>query len=69
MEGSFLFIYILCTLMFCLHACLCEGVGSPGTGIVTVVRYPGECWELNPGLLEKQPVLKPLSHVSMTNYL
>jgi hypothetical protein len=23
-------IFILCTLLFCLHVCLCEGVGASG---------------------------------------
>jgi hypothetical protein len=30
------FIFILCALVFCLHACICEGTGSPGTGGIDV---------------------------------
>ena len=50
--------------MFCLDACLCEGVGSPGTGVIDSCELPCECWELNPGTLEKQPVLSTAEHRS-----
>ena len=29
-----IFIFILCALVFCLYVCLCEDVGSPGTGVI-----------------------------------
>lgn len=45
------FIFILCAVVFCLHVCLCEGIGSLGTG------FRGRCRESNPGPLEKQLVL------------
>jgi len=38
--------------------CLCEGVGSPGTGVTDSCELPRKCWELDPGPLEEQqPVL------------
>jgi hypothetical protein len=52
-----LFIFILCTLVICLHVCLCEGVRSPETGIANSCELPYECWELNLGPLKEQPVL------------
>jgi hypothetical protein len=34
-PGSVLFYhFFLCALVFCLNVCLCEGVGSPGTGAI-----------------------------------
>lgn len=44
--------------------CLCEGVGSPGTGVTHRYKPPCQCWDLNPGPLEKQPVLFSKSLVS-----
>ena len=35
--------------------CLCEGVGSAGTGVTDSCELPCGCWELNPGPLEEQP--------------
>jgi hypothetical protein len=32
----FYFICILCAFVFCLHGCLCAGVGSPGTGVIAL---------------------------------
>lgn len=34
-----------------------EGFGSPGTGAKESCRPPCECWDLNLGLLEEQPVI------------
>ena len=34
-----------------------KGVGSPGTGVTDSCWLPYECWELNPGPLEKQQLL------------
>ena len=42
--------------MFCLHASLCEGVGSPGTGVTDSCELPYGDWELTLGPLEKQLV-------------
>jgi hypothetical protein len=47
---NFYFVYIL-------HACLCEGVGSPGTGIRDSYKLPHEYWVLNQAPLKEQPVL------------
>ena len=41
----------------CLYICLCEGVGSPGTGATDNCELPCGYWELNLGPLEEQPVL------------
>jgi hypothetical protein len=49
----YIFIFILCAMVFCLHVCLYEGIGSHVTG----VKDKYECWELNLGPLEEQPVL------------
>ena len=35
----------------------CEGVGSPGIGVTDNCELSHECWELNLGPLEEQPVL------------
>jgi hypothetical protein len=43
--------------VFCLHVCLREGVGSPGTGVTDSCELPSGCWELNLGPLGEQPVL------------
>lgn len=40
-----------------MHACLCEGVGSPETVNTDSCELPCGCWELNPGPLEEQPGL------------
>jgi hypothetical protein len=34
---NYLFIFVLCALMFFLHVYLCEGVKSLGTGLQTIV--------------------------------
>jgi len=44
-------------VLFCLHVCLCEGVRSPVTGIIDICEGLYECWDLNLGTLEEQPVL------------
>jgi hypothetical protein len=44
-------------LVFRLHVCLCEGVRSPGTGVIDRFKLPCVCWELNPGPLEEQDML------------
>ena len=41
------FIFIFCALLVCLHACLCEVFGSPGTGVTDDCELPCRCWELN----------------------
>jgi hypothetical protein len=46
---------ILYALMFCLHVCLCERVGSPGTGVTEKCELSSGCWELNLSPPEKQP--------------
>ena len=51
------FFFLLCSLVFCLNSCLSEGVRSPETGVINSCELPRECWELNPGPLEEQPVL------------
>jgi hypothetical protein len=51
------FIFILCALVFCLHAYLCESAGSFGTGVIDSCELPCGCWEVNPGPLEEQPML------------
>jgi hypothetical protein len=40
--------------MFCLHVCLCEGIGSREYGSC---ELPCACWELKLGPLEDQSVL------------
>jgi hypothetical protein len=37
--------------------CLCEGVRTPGIGIIDCYELPCRCWELNPDPLQEQPVL------------
>ena len=50
-----MYMYIL---VFCLHVCLCEGVGSPETGIIVdSCELASVCWELNPGPLDEQAML------------
>ena len=55
--------FILCILVFCLHACLqClhrpeEGVRSPRPGITDSSLLACECWEQNLGPLEEQTLL------------
>lgn len=46
-----------CFILFCLLVCLCEGVGSPGTGGGGLQTGVTTCWELNPGPLEELSVL------------
>jgi hypothetical protein len=50
------FIFILCTLVFCLHVCLCEDVRSIGTRVTNNCELLCGCWELNQDPLEEQPV-------------
>lgn len=47
---------------FYVHWCsaymyLCEGIRNPGTAVVDSCEPTYGCWELNPGVLEDQPVL------------
>jgi hypothetical protein len=51
------FNFILRKLVFYLHLCLCESVGTPGTGLIDSFELPCGCWELNTHLLEEQSVL------------
>lgn len=52
--------------MFCLHVCLCEGVGVSDTGVADSCKLLCECWGLNlapldqPVLLTTKPSLQPL---------
>lgn len=52
-----------CALVFCIHACLWEGVGSPGGRVIDGSELPRGCWELKPGPLEElltaEPSLQP----------
>ena len=50
-------LFIPLTLVFCLHVCLNEGVGSPRPKVIGSCDLPYGCWELNPDPLEEQPVL------------
>lgn len=43
--------------VFCLHVCLYEGVGYPGTGVTDGCELPCGGWEMSLGPLEVQPVL------------
>ena len=56
-ELSNNFIFISCTLVFCLLVCLCEGARSPGMGITDSCELLCRCWELNLNPLAKQSVL------------
>ena len=49
------FIFILCSLVFCLYVCLHEGAKSPGTGVTDSYELSCGCWELNLGPLKEQP--------------
>ena len=60
---------VKCALVFGLQVCLCESVGSPGTGVTDSCELPCGYWELNLGPLEEQlefltaePSLQPLGH-------
>lgn len=54
--------------MFCLQACLFEGVGTHEAGVLDSVGCPVVAGNWTP-VLEGQPVLKlPLSHFNLTNY-
>ena len=44
-----LYTFTLCALMFCVRACLCEGVRSRGTRVLESCELPCGCWELNLG--------------------
>lgn len=48
-----LFIFILCSLVFGLHVCLREGVGSREPGVINSSGLPCGNWELNLSLLEE----------------
>jgi hypothetical protein len=50
------FIFIFCALLVCLHACLCEIFGSPGTGVTDDCELQSRCWELNSVPLKEQPM-------------
>ena len=53
-----LFIFILCTLVFCLYAYLDEVVESPGTGVTeSHSELLCWCWKLDPSHLEELPWL------------
>lgn len=42
---------------WCLPACMCEGAGSPGTGVTDSCELLCGCWELNVSPLEDQSML------------
>lgn len=47
-----------CALVFEVHICLYEDVGSPGTGVTGSYELPCGCWDLNSsGPLEEKPVM------------
>ena len=50
-----LFNFLLCALLIDLHFCLCEDVGSLGTGVTDSCKLLCGCWELNSGPLEDIP--------------
>jgi hypothetical protein len=55
----------VCSLMFCLHVCLCECTGSSGMGVIGSCELSCGFWELNLGPLEEHLVLfLMLSHFS-----
>jgi hypothetical protein len=64
--------YISRALVFCLHACLCEGAVSPGTKVTDSYELLCECWELSPCPLKEQPVFltttAPLSNPSTEHF-
>lgn len=64
-----IFIFILCELVFFLHVCLCEVVGSLGTDVTVSCEPPCRLWELNLGPLDEmsvilttEPSFQPLKH-------
>ena len=62
------FIFILCSLVFCLHVCLYKGSRSPETVVTNSFEMPCGYRELNLGLLEQQPVLlttEPSLHIPL----
>jgi hypothetical protein len=52
-----IFIFILCSLVFCLYINLSKDVNSPGAGGTDHCELPHGCWELNLSPLEEQAVL------------
>jgi hypothetical protein len=63
-----LFIFILCAFVFYLLVCVGVGVRSSGTGVADSCELPCGYWQLNPGPLEEQPVLLPLSQLSSPHF-
>ena len=63
-KNIYLFIFILCALVFCLHICLHEDVRLPEGIITDSPKLPCECWELKLGPLEKQQCSQVLRHLS-----
>ena len=43
--------------MVFLHVCLCEGDGSSETRVLDSLNLSCGYWELNPGPMEREPVL------------
>lgn len=41
---KFFFLNYLCALVFCVHICLREGVGTPGYEVTDDLAQPCECW-------------------------
>lgn len=64
--------FYVCVCFVCVYACvlLCasypgseDGVFSPGTRVTDGWESPFQCWELNPRLLEEQPVFISSDHL------
>lgn len=53
--SSIFFKFFMC-IGVCLHVCLSEGVGLPGTGNTDICELPCGCWELNLDPLEEHSV-------------
>jgi hypothetical protein len=62
------YFYFILWALFCLHVCLCEGVGSSGTGIIDSYELPCRYWESNLGPLEEQPELLTTEPSLQSNY-
>ena len=65
LTAFYLFNFILCVFVFCIHVCLCitymqypkEGIRSPETGVTDHCELPCVCLESNLRPLQEQPVL------------
>ena len=57
LEEVYYWVWGVVSFGFCLCVCLYEEVRSLETGVTDNCELPYGYWELNPGPLEKQPVL------------